>query len=509
MRFSLLFITAPLFMMACSTAPVSTPIVETPVAPIIKKEFSRILEGNFRGQFSFGNGTGYFKPCDTNKEFSVNSNFALRNIYEQITTTPFTPVYVEFAGEITFSENKQSRKDSQIRIDRVHHMALAKASLQCAKPIDNFLFKASGDDPYWRVNIDNEQLFFSTKASNQAYDVNDANFRTTQISHINTTNKKGQKLKLIIQPGHCYDLKNKEYWGYTTTVSSAWGEYTGCGEPGWPIEDQAFTGYYLSTSNNITTNLTLNANYTAEYKEKINNIETIRTGFWKTNSPERVVVMLTKKGNKNIRQELLFQRDNLALSTTEINDNNIVTPIAGEPLVFNKMNAAQDDSVVKINRINRQFIAQNINPANEVDLPIQKAVNDYFNIHKTDPKNTQFSAVKYDLNGDGLEDAVVLLDWCSESSGCELLIFEGREQGYRFSSRISRIHAPIIISKSQSYRWQGLLSQKQNGWSQLKFDGLSYPISTRDLAIINKDDYSTDVILFNTGKPTQWFPIKK
>lgn len=510
MRLSTLLFISPLFLAACSTPPpppTQTTIKETPVT-VVKQEFSKVLEGNFRGQFSLGDGKGYFKACDANKEFTVKANFALRNIYEQIASSPYTPVYIEFAGEITFSDEKKETIDSVMRIDRVHHMALAKASLQCAKPIDTFLFKANGDDPYWRLNIDKEQLFFATKASNQAYAVKDSNFRTTQINHVNTTNKKGQRLKLTIQPGHCYELKNKEYWGYTTKVNSVWGDFSGCGEPGWPIEDQLFTGYYLSESNNVITNLTLNSNYTVEYNEKINGKETLKTGFWKTNSPSRVVVMLTKEGDKNIRQEITFNRQGLALSSDEINNSNVLEAIPGGMLTFNKMNAKEGVEEVKVNRINRKFEAQNINPDSEVDFEIQKAVNDYFKIHRTDPKDTKFSAVKYDLNGDGLDEAIVLLDWCSQENGCEVLIFEGRKEGYRFSSRVSRIHAPIVISHTQHFLWQSLLIEKTQGWSLLNYDGLSYPIQTRDLKAINKVDYATDVVLFSEGKPTQWFPIK-
>lgn len=508
MRFLFFFFTTALFLFACSsTPPPVASIEEKPDQMTAKQDFSKILEGNFRGQLSFGDGKGYFKACDANQEFLVKKNFALRNIYEQIASTPYTPVYIEFAGEITFTKVKQEQQDIIMRIDRVHHMALAKASLQCAKPIDTFLFKANGDEPYWRLSIDNQQLFFSTKASNQAYAVNDADFRTTQINTLTTTNKKGQMLKLKIQPGHCYDLKNKQYWGYTTKVNSVWGEYKGCGEPGWPIEDDLFTGYYLSESEDITTNMTLNANYTVLYNQNIDGKEVITTGFWKTNSPNRVVVMFTKQGDKTLRQELVFKREGLTINVREINDNNIISPLK-QPLVFNKMNAPKDVEVVKVNRINRKFIAQKITPSSNVDIDIQVAVKDYFDIHRTDPKNTKFSAVKYDLNGNGIDDAIVLLDWCSDKNGCEVLIFEGEKEGYRFSSRISRLHAPILISQTQHYLWQSLLIKQQSGWSLLNFDGLSYPSHTRDLEVINEIDYSTGIVLFAKGKPTQWFPIK-
>jgi len=507
MRLSLLLLTTPLFIIACS-APPPTPVEEKPIPIVTKQNFSQVLESNFRGQFIYGDGKGYFKACDTNQEFSVNANFSVDKIYQKIASTPYTPVYVEFAGEISFSKAAKKEDNVVIRMDRVHHMALAKASLQCAKPIDTFLFRASGDDPHWRINIDNEKLFFSTKASNQAYDVENSNFRSTQINYVYATNKKGQKLKLAIQPGHCYDPKNNEYWGYITKVNSVWGAFEGCGEPGWPIKDQSIIGYYLSNSNNTTTNLALNENYTVEYSETINNITTLKSGYWKTNSPKHISIILSKEADKNIRQELILERQGLSLSTQEINDNNIMQAIGDAPLVFNKMNAKEGDEIVKAEHISREFIAQNIKPESEVDIEIQKAVNNYFKIHRTDPKNTQFSAVKYDLNGDGFDEAIVLLDWCSNQNGCEMLIFEGLSDGYRFSSRVSRIHAPIIISQTQHYLWQSLLVKVDAEWSQLNFDGLSYPIHTRDLSVVNKQGYSTDVALFSEGKPTQWFPIK-
>ena len=96
MRLTSLFFTAPLFLFACSSSQPPAPLIEEKPAPVIKQDFAKVLEGNFRGQLSFGDGKGYFKACDANKEFSVNANFALRNIYEQIASSPFTPVYIEF-----------------------------------------------------------------------------------------------------------------------------------------------------------------------------------------------------------------------------------------------------------------------------------------------------------------------------------------------------------------------------------------------------------------------------
>ncbi|MFT6986096.1 MAG: putative lipoprotein [Psychromonas sp.] len=505
MRLSHWLLSVPLFFTAaCSTTP-PAPAEKKAEPVIIKQDFSKILESNFRGQLSLGDGEAYFKICGTDQEFAVDAKAALRNIYEQITSTKLIPVYIEFSGEIVFPTPTDKKHDALMRIDRIHHMALAKTSLQCEKLVNTFQFKARGDEPYWRLNITDQKLFFATKARNQVYQVNDANFQTTQINHVKSTNKEGQRLNVMIQPGHCYDLKNKEYWGYTAKVDSVWGEFTGCGEPGWPIIEHTYSGYYLHNSPSKTENLTLNENYTVEYKEKTGDKTTLKTGFWKSNSPDRVVVMLTKQEGKTIREELVFDSLGLMLNARSINKNNIVTHFEAAGLPFNKMNAKE--TAITIDRIDREFAAQNISPDAEVDLEVQKAVNQYFQIHRTDPRDTQFNSVKYDLNGDGVKDALVLLDWCSQN-GCEMLVFEGTENGYRFSSRVSRVNAPIIVAQTQHYLWQSLLIEKNGQWFKLDFDGISYPIHSRDLKEVNKEDEATPVVLFSQGIPEKWFPIK-
>lgn len=511
MRFSrsLLFTTPFLLALsACSSTPPAPEKAEvkTPQAKVIHQDFAKILDSNFRGQFSYGNGQSYFKPCDSNQTFEVNSNATLRNIYEQISSKLLTPVYIEFSGEIDFTRDSNVTSGPMMRVDRVHHMALAKTSLQCAKPINTFLFKAKGNDPYWRININKNKLFFATKASNQSYTLDDANFKTTQFNLLKSKNANDQSLLLEIQPGHCYIPKNKEYWGYTTKANTIYGEFIGCGEPGWPIENQAFAGYYLSQYQGKSINLTLNADHSLEYKQGNGDDLIIKSGFWKSNAPDTLVVMLMQLGEKKIQEEVIFTREGLTLSTDKINKNNIITQF-DSPLYFSKMNAKESNLENTNVHIKRQFTAQNIDPSATIDLDVQKALRNYFSIHRTDPKETKFSSVRFDLNGDGKDEAIVLLDWCSQS-GCEMLVFEDSDKGLHFSSRIARVQAPIIVARSQHFLWQSLLVSKQDQWLKLVYDGLSYPLNTLQAKSVDKQSNSTGVILFSQGKPTNWFSIK-
>jgi putative lipoprotein len=504
---SFLLLSSSLLFNAACVSPTSTVSPPPDKITVIKEDFSTILDSNFRGYFSFTDGKGYFTTCDSGQDFPVIVNAALTNIYQQITPEKSTPVYIEFVGEITFPAINTPPSDPLMRIDRVHHMALPKASLQCAKATTGFLFKAKGEDPYWRLNIDQDKLHFATQAGNRAYKIQDSNFNSTQTNYIKTNNEQGERLSLRIQPGHCYNLKMKEYWGLTAKVDSVWGEFSGCGEAGWPIDYHDFAGYYLNITPSKTTNLTLKSNYRVEYKENIGEEAITKTGFWKSNSPDRVVVMLTQQGMQKIQEELIFKRSDATLRSTKLNKNNIIIRIPPSERLFNKMTSKEISSKNTTNRIEREFTVQHIDPKTEIDKALQKALNQYFKIHRTDPKGTKFSSVNYDLNGDGLNEAIVLLDWCSKG-GCEMLIFERQGGDYRFSSRISQIQVPVIVSSNQHYLWQSLLVEKDKKWLILDFDGISYPSHTRTLTVVNKLDVATDIILFSQGRPKNWFPIK-
>ncbi|TEW55581.1 hypothetical protein E2R68_04115 [Psychromonas sp. RZ22] len=513
MRFSrsLLF-TSPLLLAlaACSSKPpvqIDTP----PKAQVVHKDFSQVLDSIFRGQFSYKNGKGYFKPCDDNSEYEIKTETALTDIYKKIAGRSEQPVYIEFSGEIIFPDKDDSDNASIVRIDHVHHMALAKSSLQCAKTIDTFSFKAKGENPYWRINMHNNNLFLATKASNQSYILDDVDFQNAKANHLKSTNQQGQTLLLEVKPGHCYTDDNKEFWGYTTKANTIHGNFSGCGEPGRLSADQLLEGFYLSQSKiadqTQEINLTLNANYTAEYNQGNGGIQILKTGFWKSNTPNQVVLMLTKQGDKTIREEIVFDRKGLALSSREINKNNILTSFPS-PLVFKQMNAQHGALETETIQAKRQFTAQRISPSTQVDREVQSAVRDYFKMHRTDPKDTRFNSLRFDLNGDGKDEAIVLLDWCSKT-GCDMLIFEAQDKGLHFSSRVSRVQAPVIIAKERHFSWQSLLVESDHKWQQLDFDGLSYPLRTRDGKTVDKAANSTGVVLFNKGKPTTWFPIKE
>jgi len=473
------------------------------------QDFSQIAGSNFRGKLIYKGKTAYFESCDDSQQLPVSNNAVLREIYNTINDDNSTPVYTEFLGELTFPQKSSSKQQVIVRVDQVLHMAVAKTSLQCAKSFDTFSFKAKGEGPYWRINMHEDNLFLATKENNQSFTLNNSKIETTLVRLLNGSNQQGQKLSLTIKPGDCYLADNKEYWGVITEVNSTLGKFNGCGESGHLNNSPSFVGDYLSESVQLgkkqIVNLTLNSNHTVQYKLEDSSKRVTKTGFWKSNSPDTVVLMLSKQGDTSIQQEIVFKRKELSLFSNQINDNHVVSNFDNQ-LLFDKIQSQQTLGTEAI-QTKRQFTAQLIPADPKIDLAVKNAVQHYFKIHRTDPKDTRFSSVRFDLNGDGKNEAIALLDWCS-ANGCEMLVFEEQEQGLVFSSRVSRVQAPILVAQKQNFSWQSLFVEKDQQWLQLDFDGLSYPLQISKAISVKPPLNSTGIVLFNEGNPTTWFPIK-
>lgn len=99
-------------------------------------------------------------------------------------------------------------------------------------------------------------------------------------------------------------------------------------------------------------------------------------------------------------------------------------------------------------------------------------------------KATQQAAPDYrhafvDLNDDGVDDAIVLLQgmaWCG-SGGCTMLVLQGQKQGYKLISRSTVTNAPIRISQSTSHAWQNIIVHSDGGNRLMQFSGRQYPLN--------------------------------
>ena len=115
-------------------------------------------------------------------------------------------------------------------------------------------------------------------------------------------------------------------------------------------------------------------------------------------------------------------------------------------------------------------------------LPVDYALSAFLNENGRTLQNTDFYTEYVDLNGDDRHEALVLLTdsyWCG-MAGCHLAVFEQIDDGYRFISTTTLVHAPVWVSENQTNDWNDLILNMRGGGMPstdvvLRFDGHAYP----------------------------------
>jgi hypothetical protein len=113
-----------------------------------------------------------------------------------------------------------------------------------------------------------------------------------------------------------------------------------------------------------------------------------------------------------------------------------------------------------------------------------------------DPKYADpHQTAQIDLNGDGYQDALVLLQnpiyFCG-TGGCTMLVFKGTKSGFEFVSRSSLIRGPVLVSDTTTHGWRDLIVEVSGGGIApkqvaLKYTGSKYPLNPSMLPALPKN----------------------
>ncbi len=97
--------------------------------------------------------------------------------------------------------------------------------------------------------------------------------------------------------------------------------------------------------------------------------------------------------------------------------------------------------------------------------------------HYADQTYPEYKHAFIDLNNDGVDDAVILLQgrsWCG-SGGCALLILQGEGEGYRVISKSTVTREPVRISETTSNGWRDIIVHSDGTEKLLQFAERAYP----------------------------------
>jgi hypothetical protein len=116
------------------------------------------------------------------------------------------------------------------------------------------------------------------------------------------------------------------------------------------------------------------------------------------------------------------------------------------------------------------------------DAGIEQAIVDSMGGDRAALASTRYYYDRIDLSGDGKPEALVFLNgsYSCGSGGCTMLVLEPSGQSYQMVSRMTLVHAPVIVSSEKSAGWNDLVIQVAGGgaeahYARMQFDGSAYP----------------------------------
>lgn len=131
-------------------------------------------------------------------------------------------------------------------------------------------------------------------------------------------------------------------------------------------------------------------------------------------------------------------------------------------------------------------------PATEQERNLSAAI-----AHFSDQKYPEFQYSFVNLNNDGVDDAIVLLQgssWCA-ADGCVMLVLRGMGTGFRVVSKSTATLENIQVSPSHTHGWLDIIVHSDGAQRLLQFDGVGYPADPSTLPPASQEQVDSATIV--------------
>ena len=128
--------------------------------PVLLGPASEVQGARFRGHLVWGHETRSFTECDTGREGWVinESGDELVAVYEELTHGPYQPMFVEVRGEWVGSPGEGFAADYEEALRITELLRAENEGFGCRLDLARMLFIASGNEPFWRLQIREDGL---------------------------------------------------------------------------------------------------------------------------------------------------------------------------------------------------------------------------------------------------------------------------------------------------------------------------------------------------------------
>jgi uncharacterized membrane protein/heat shock protein HslJ len=251
----------------------------------------------FRGQLVLGHEVRSFTPCGKKVDYWVvdRTGGELWRIYQRLTHKPYQPIYVEVRGHLGPPPSEGFGADF---VRQLSVFELRRAGIEtrgCAEDLGGIAFRASGNEPFWNVNISENGIVFSQLGQPKIAfpyappDISD----TKRVYRSSTKEGPPHRIKIALHEKRCIDSMSGEHFSFAAQASLDGRKYAGCAREGWP--SLSGTGISLPFCKPLTIKGLKNAEYQSDFA--INGRVKLSNGTYRgkivPDSASELIVMLS------------------------------------------------------------------------------------------------------------------------------------------------------------------------------------------------------------------------
>lgn len=190
--------------------------------------------GRFRGHLVWGHESRSFTECGGEREGWVlnEAGDELVEVYEELTTAPYQPMFVEVRGtwEASPREGFGAEYDAALRITEL--LRAENEGFGCRLDLDDVLFVASGNEPFWRLQIRDDGIFMrSMEAPDEiVFPAPEMRGQAPLITFISSAPDAG--IEVSLEERRCIDTMSGARFAWAATVTTGGKNFAGCAAEG-------------------------------------------------------------------------------------------------------------------------------------------------------------------------------------------------------------------------------------------------------------------------------------
>ncbi len=195
-----------------------------------------------RGHLVIGHEVRSFKPCESERDLWVvdETGGELTHVYETLTSGVYQDLYVVVFGKVGLPPSDGFGADYSGSIAVVSLLHAAPESHACNEDLSGITVQASGNEPFWRIDIRDEGILLSelgsedrffSPATGSAEEAGLRRFRGT--AEAEAGQEAGASIEIAIDERACRDSMSGAYFSFSARVEVDGRELIGCARQGW------------------------------------------------------------------------------------------------------------------------------------------------------------------------------------------------------------------------------------------------------------------------------------